>query len=269
MSAFISAISVSGRPAAKQDSGIIHYVHYILSLCFAAYLSIVFGFISSPFSKFLNSINFVTFHCLIPTVFKVLSGVCLCWLLSLATLNSHRNMHLRYLSIVIGTPRHSNCAHRECFQVFAFVLDVHCSEFPHDIPSLDALHMPCIVPVYIFVFASSISLGHCVAVVGLLVYAPMYVHGSVYICVWRDNTNLWTGYRVRKYYTWAWYIYTHTHTHSRTPAQEQPKSLLPCPLSVQPAFVTVSLPLPPSLPSFILSPSHSLCQAIALATLAR
>lgn len=62
---------------------------------------------------------------------------------------------------------------------------------------------------------------------------------------------------------------THTHTHSRTPAQEQPKSLLPCPLSVQPAFVTVSLPLPPSLPSFILSPSHSLCQAIALATLAR
>lgn len=60
-----------------------------------------------------------------------------------------------------------------------------------------------------------------------------------------------------------------TPTHSRTPAQEQPKSLLPCPLSVQPAFVTVSLPHPPSLPSFILSPSHSLCQAIALATLAR
>lgn len=83
LSAFISAISVSGRPAAKQDSGIIHYVHYILSLCFAAYLSIVFGFISSPFSKFLNSINFVTFHCVIPTVIKVLSGVCLCWLLSL------------------------------------------------------------------------------------------------------------------------------------------------------------------------------------------
>lgn len=96
--------------------------------------------------------------------------------------------------------------------MFPFVPDVHCSEFPHDIPSLDALHMPCIVPVYIFVVASSISLGHCAAVVGLLVYAPMYVHGSVYICVWRDNTNLWTGYRVRIYYTWAWYIYTHTHT---------------------------------------------------------
>lgn len=86
--------------------------------------------------------------------------------------------------------------------------------------------------------------------VGLLVYAPI----CAYICVGRDNTNLWTGYRVRIY---MGVVHLHTQPHTHTPAQEQPKSLLPYPLSVQPAFVPVSLPLPPSLPSSCPLPIHS------------
>lgn len=170
--------------------------------------------------------------------------------------------------------------------MFAFVLHVHCSEFPHDIPSLEALHMPCIVPVYIRIrildipwslccggrffldpdeksFVGFTSFFFCLKAKLDYWYMPLCMCLDVRIYVFGEIIQI-SGPSA---YIRGRGTSTHTAAH---PHKSNRKVYCPAPFR----FSLFSLLflfrfLLRCLPSFMLSPSHLLCQAIALATLAR